>query len=92
MEDGLPRAVGGPRTIFPALSYCRLMQAALGSLTADDFVAYFTKKAVSNDILPSLTTLSNSSLNSGHIQTSFKSARFQPLFKKPVLDNTAIKN
>ena len=49
-------------------------------------------QAISNDILPSLTTLSNSSLNSGHIQTSFKSARFQPLLKKPVLDNTAIKN
>ena len=49
-------------------------------------------QTISPDLAPFLTTLINSSLSSGLVPATLKSARVKPLLKKPSLDPTAVQN
>ena len=49
-------------------------------------------QTISPDLAPFLTTLINSSLSSGLVPATLKSARVKPLLKKPSLDPTDIQN
>ena len=57
-----------------------------------DPIPYSLLQAVSNDIRPFLTALINSSLTSGLVPASFKTARIKLLLKNLTLDTTEIQN
>ncbi|KAK3564028.1 hypothetical protein QTP86_006951 [Hemibagrus guttatus] len=49
-------------------------------------------QTISPDLLPSITTVINGSLTSGHVPIAFKKARVIPILKKPALDPSDISN
>ncbi|KAK0154133.1 hypothetical protein N1851_003797 [Merluccius polli] len=85
-------SASNPRKLFSTFTSLLIPPSPLppSSLSADDFATYFTKnlplpdpllQTISSDILAFLTILINSSLNSGLIPASFKTARDKPLHK-----------